>query len=96
MGQRFLCEDAGQQQRLGVCRGKEDGVDRKQCVDGPHYFGLKSCATQSRGTAAHQIIRTPRNGAARFHTAIFLSPHPMKHPTLEGWWRGHLQISMAA
>jgi hypothetical protein len=67
-----------------------------KCVDGPHYFGLKSCATQSRGTAAHQIIRTPRNGAACFHTAIFLSPHPMKHPTLEGWWRGHLQTSMAA
>src|SRR6187200_3678449 len=34
-------ECAGEQQRSRVCRGEEDGVDRKQRMDGPQYFRLK-------------------------------------------------------
>lgn len=40
-------ERAGEQQRSRVCRGEEDGVDRKQRMDGPHYFCLKRRAAQS-------------------------------------------------
>jgi hypothetical protein len=65
-------------------------------MDGPHHFNLKRWAAQSRVTAAHQIIRAPRDRAASFHTAILLCNRVKKHPTLEGWWSGRDQPTMAA
>jgi hypothetical protein len=65
-------------------------------MDGPHHFNLKRWAAQSRVTATHQIIRAPRDRAASDHTAILLRDRVQKHPTLEGWWSGRDQPTMAA
>jgi hypothetical protein len=64
-------------------------------MDGPHHLSLKRWAAQSRVTAAHQIIGAPRDAAA-FHTTIVPRIRVNKHPTLEGWWRGRDQPTMAA
>ena len=74
----------------------ENGVDGKQSMDGPHHFNLKRRAAQSRVTATHQIIRAPRDRAASFHTTIVPRIRVKKHPTLEGWWSGRDQPTMAA
>jgi hypothetical protein len=39
--QRLLGKDAREQKRPWVCRGKKNGVDGKQSMDGPHHFSLK-------------------------------------------------------
>jgi hypothetical protein len=43
--QWLLGKGASEQQRPRVSRGKEDGVDGKQSMDGPHHFSVKRSAT---------------------------------------------------
>ena len=69
--QRLLGEHAGDQQRRRVCRGKVDGVDRKQRMESARPRPETLCRVVQRGSGApdHQRAARPRGC---FHTAILL------------------------